>query len=495
MIKNYLESIKYLEGFIDFGLFNRIDPKTPVGDKKLDRIRVFLKKIGNPDLDFPSIIVSGTSGKGSTSYFMANILANSDYRVGLTISPHLQKMNERMQLGMFSRFPIFNLQFPKKNSQNKSFINPISDQEFIALLNSIYPQLEEMKNEKEGNLSFPEILFCMALKYFSDNHVDIIICEVGLEGRYDFSNILNPLGFVLTNISLDHTQILGDTVEKIAEEATFKIENLKSSLLFKLQPFVVSGVSQESIIELIKKRAKISKSKVNLLHKDFDYEIFDENDNGVRFGFKSKIIDQKLKKITDFFVSMRGKYQAENASLAIETVLFLKKFGFKTEINVIKNALAGSFFPGRFEVIENNPKIILDGAHNVAKISSFLNSLKKLYPKNPKIFVIAFKKGKDIEEMLKMIKKISDVIIFTNFESAIDFGKNMSEEIDKLKVIAEGDEKYNFNKKGENVFYEKESKKAVEKAVKIASQVGNDSVIIVTGSLYLVGEVREDFGF
>ncbi len=496
MIKSYKEAIKYLESFIDLGLFNRIDPNTPVGDHRLNRIRIFLKKIGNPNLKFPTIIVSGTSGKGSTAYLIANMLVHNNYKVGLTISPHLQKMNERIQIG----------------DKNK-FLNSISDQEFVDLLNSIYSQLEEMKHEKEGSLSFPEILFCMALKYYADQNVDIAICEVGLESRYDFTSVLSPIGFVLTNISLDHTRILGDTVEKIADESTAKIEKLKISNTLKmtkeLRPFVVSGVLQKSIIDLVKKRSKESDSELYLLKRDFDYKVLAENEKGVGFEFESSIRNQELltkgrdssalpqnDKIL-FSVSLLGSYQAENTSLAIETVLNLRKFGFSTNIGKIKDALTDAFWPGRFEIIKlhNKSTLILDGAHNVVKMSSFLKSLKKYYPKNPKIFICAFKKDKDISKMLEMILKQADYLILTKFESTIDFGAKMSEEVENLNNVIVQNEKIE-----KNIFYEKNAKRALKTALDIVKKFDFSTtlgmtkiepLIVTTGSLYLVGEIRE----
>lgn len=472
MIKNYKQAVSYLESFINFGLFNRIDPKTGIGEEKLERIKVFLKKIGNPDLQFPSIIISGTSGKGSTSYLIANMLVYNGYKVGLTISPHLQKMNERIQVG------------------ENLFINSISDERFVSLLNSLLPQLEEMKNEKAGSLSFPEILFCMALAYFADCKVDIVICEVGLEGRFDFSNVLNPIGFALTNISLDHTKILGDTVEKIGQEATYKIKNLelKTKNEKSLIPFVITGVSQKSIIDLVYKRAKVSSSEVFLLGKDFSFKIIKEDKSGVGFVFSSFQDDN-----SHFFVSLTGAYQAENASLAIETVLNLKTFGFGINLEKIKKALANSFWSGRFEIIHlpignNNFEIVLDGAHNVAKMSAFLKSLKKLYLKNPKIFIIAFKKDKNIEKMLKEIIKIADNLIITQFEQAIDFGQKMSSEILSVRNLISS---LNLRTKL-NIIYEKKAGNAFKKALKLATKKQKlKPIIVTTGSLYLVGEIRE----
>src|SRR3990167_1708971 len=192
-IKSYEAAVKYLESFIGKVVFN-IDPKSIKLHPPLDRMRVLLPLLGNPQNKFKSILVGGTSGKGSTAYLISHILTTAGYKTGLTISPHLQRVNERLQIN------------GKK----------ISDKKFVELLVSMIRIIELMKSMKVGEPSYFEILIAMAFLYFVQEKVDIAVVEVGMGGEFDATNTLYPLIAVLTNVSLDHTNVLGNTVEKIA---------------------------------------------------------------------------------------------------------------------------------------------------------------------------------------------------------------------------------------------------------------------------------------
>lgn len=170
----------------------------------LERTRALLDLLGNPQNKFPSVLIGGTAGKGSTAYLISHILTTAGYKTGLTISPHLQKINERIQI----------------NNQQ------ISDEKFVKLLNFVIPAIEDMKGisvglanpdlAPQGAPSYFEILIAMAFLYFAQNKVDIAVVEVGMGGEFDATNTLYPLVAVLTNVSLDHTNVLGGTVQKIA---------------------------------------------------------------------------------------------------------------------------------------------------------------------------------------------------------------------------------------------------------------------------------------
>jgi dihydrofolate synthase/folylpolyglutamate synthase len=298
--------------------------------------------------------VSGTSGKGSTSYLLSHILTTSGYSVGFTLSPHLQKINERIQI------------------RNK----PISDSEFIRAVNKVIPVIDQMAQEPIGKPSYFEIILATALQYFADKKIDILIAEVGLEGKYDGTNVLNPLLAVLTNISLDHTRILGDTVEKIAEEATSIIKGEGIS--------VITGVTQESVIEIVKKKAKMCSAQLILIDSNTLSNI-ECTKSGSTFTLRNS-----KRKISKLFLRLVGSYQLLNCAIAVESILALEASHFNVSDNHIKQALRTAQFPGRFEIISpiknKYPEIILDGAHNTAKMKAFLDDLAYLYPKVRKVF-------------------------------------------------------------------------------------------------------------
>lgn len=447
-IRTYKQALSYFEGFIGKIVF-KVNKNFVKEHDPLERMRIFLSLLSNPERKFKSILVGGTSGKGSTSYLISHILTTAGYKTGFTLSPHLQKVNERLQI----------------NSQQ------ISDLEFTKMTASMIRIIETMEKMKVGAPSYFEILVGMAFKYFADQKVDIAVVEVGMGGEFDATNTLNPLIAVLTNVGLDHTHILGNTVEKIAKTKAGIIKRDKrQETRDKNKLVVVTGVKQPSVIKIIEDKCREVGAKLYRLYKDF--------------------------KLTNLKLSLLGEYQKENASLAIETVKQLKNFGFEVSKRIIKNALQTAFFPGRFELKElkignSKLKIVLDGAHNPTKMRAFLSSLKKLYPKEHKIFIIGFKFDKDIKKMLKQIIKVADEIIITQFKAKTDVAVHASAEALRIK-----DELLRMNYLGK-ISVEKDSEKALQMGFKTIEQSNNlprrkagPTIIVVTGSLYLVGEIR-----
>lgn len=486
-ITSYQQAVKYLESFIGKIIF-KVDKEFVKKHDPLERMRILLSLLGNPQEKFKSVLVGGTSGKGSTSYLISHILTKAGYKTGLTLSPHLQKVNERLQIN------------------GKS----ISDQKFTDLLNSILSSIEGMKRMKVGAPSYFEILVAMSFLYFSKEKVDIAVVEVGMGGEFDATNTLNPLVAVLTNVGLDHTNILGKTVEKIAgtkagvikklemrnEKLEIGRENNSHLSSFISHLVVVSGVKQASVIKIVKGKCKKVGAKLFRLGKDFDYKIKKVSHEGSVFDLT--IDNDRVLQLNDLNISLLGEYQVENASLAIEVVLNLKKFGLEVSENVIRKSLSTAFFPGRFEVFGGpvaTPLIVLDGAHNPTKMKAFIYSLKKLYPKErptspklrgaSKIFLVGFKFDKDIPKMLKEILRVADEIIVTEFKAKTDMSAYAS--ADALDIKNQILKIKNTIK----VYVEKDSKKALKMGLKTIQQYSNSAIIVVTGSLYLVGEIRD----
>ncbi len=514
-VKTYKKAVEYLESFVGKVQFH-LDKEFVKHNDPLERTKIFLSLLGNPQNQFKSVLIGGTSGKGSVAVFTANILVQNGYKTGLMVKPHLQKINERIQIS-------------DKREVISEKLRTISDQEFVQLLSFIIPAIEKMEKMEIGAPSYFEILTAMGFKLFEKEKVDIAVVEVGMGGEYDATNTLYPLISVITNVSLDHTEYLGNTVEKIAKTKAGIIkkyhvnasvadknflgpairlsssENFISSLHIST-PIVVTGVHQESVIKIIEEKCKEDGSELYLLNKDFSYKIKRERIDGSIFDLLRHSEGENRPKnlMIDIKISMLGKHQVENASLAIETVLLLKKLGFKINEKDIKLALKTTFFPGRFEIITDGVlsllgrkyAFILDGAHNPEKMKAFLSALEKLYPKTNKIFIVAFKKGKEIKPMLKQVLNSADTLIATRFYSTTDFAKSLyaAETIDSIKneVLH-----IKYTKK-EKVIYAENSKKAIEKGIEILNQVedaqkgiqNDQGLIVVTGSLYLVGEVR-----
>lgn len=449
-ISTYEQAKEYLESHIRMDVFTRYDADKHLINP-LERMNYFLSLLGNPHTKYKSVQVTGTSGKGSTAYVISHILATAGYKTGFTLSPHLQSPHERMQI----------------NNQ------PISDEAFIDLLNDIIPSIEKMTKESIGKPSYFEILLAMALLYFAKEKVEIVIAEVGLEGKYDGTNTLSPLVVVLTNISLDHTAILGGTVEKIAQEA---VEAIKKQ---DVSPVVVSGFLQPSVEAIVMRRCEQMGASYSAYQKNFSSQIQSVTNDKTVFSFSSQ-----EKSFTDIELSLKGRYQVDNTSLAIETIVKLTELGFPVDESTIKQSLKQAFFPGRFELFAYEGKtIILDGAHNEAKMTAFLEALEEYYPDSKKNFVLGFKKDKDVLKMLELIVPHVDSLFVTEFQKTTDQSKNFAMSTEEIEGVL-----HSLPHTFGNMKTISDSAQAVKQAVQEAD---SNTMIVVTGSLYLIGEVRD----
>jgi dihydrofolate synthase/folylpolyglutamate synthase len=449
MFSNFSEANEYLETLIP-------EEYRSTEALKLERINYLLKLLDNPHKRFKSIHIGGTSGKGSVAYFLSQLLTSQGYKTGLHISPHLQSIKERMKVSG----------------------KIISDESFVNILNKIKPLAE--KTEKDLGLKKPtyfETTVAMAFYYFAEEKVDIAVVEVGLGGKLDATNVIEPIASIITNVDLDHTDILGDTVEKIAED--------KSGIIKKNTP-VISGSRKLAVRKVIAKKAKKNNSPIYLIGEKFNYKVKSVSFSGVVFNFYWQGKTTKNNRL-----SIPAIYQVENASLALTAINLLKEKGFRINGKKLHHSLKSAKVPGRFEIITsgrrtgpNKPLIILDGAHNPVKVKTFLKSLTKIIPDKKFVFLVAFKKGKDIEQMLKLMKPCVKTFVITQFSKITDMGKHFTTPAEDIEKILK---KLNFS--GE-ILVEKNSVKALNKAKKIA---GKDNTIITTGSLYLIGEIRDIF--
>lgn len=451
-LTSFQEAREYLETFIRPMLFQKITLRDGKLSDPLDRMRVLLELLGNPEKSFPSVVITGSAGKGSTAYLLSHILTTAGFKTGLSISPHLQLVTERMQVQGI----------------------PATDDEFVTLMNEIQPIIQQMKQLPVGEPSYFEILLALAFIHFAKKKIDIAIIEVGIEGKYDGTNVLDPLLIVLTNIGLDHIEILGDTVEKIAYEAVASIKN---------KQIVITGVTQHSVEQIVARTSEKQNAKLVSIGKTFHPTVLDVTKQGTHFDFTSSTVIYK-----NLVLSLIGKYQVTNAALALEAIQQLSAFNYRVSELAIRTALKTATFPGRFEFFEyeiqdTKYKILLDGAHNPMKMEAFLSSLETLYPEKKKIFITTFKKGKMVEEMLTMIARVADILVLTEFHRTIDTEKNASMKIDDL--AQKGEKLLGITPQIINT-------RNTQEALKAACQNADEgSLIVVTGSLYLVGEIRE----
>ena len=484
MITTYLEAREYLESLIKPIPYRNSDTDAPLYDP-LERMRVLLSLLGNPEREFKSIQVSGTSGKGSTAYLISHLLTAAGYKTGFTLSPHLMRITERFQINE----------------------KQILEDDLLSLINKLVPIVAKMKDMEVGEPTYFEALMSLTFLYFAREKVDIAVVEVGLEGRYDGTNTLNPLLFVLTNVSLDHVEFLGDTNVKIASEAMGAIENknYESRIMNngKALPTVITGVEQKDVQQVVREVCAREELPLRMLGYDFWCDIQEVSERGVLFDYQPKDFCMH-----ELFVSLTGEYQAPNATLALEAVCGLQQFGFTVTEETIREALKTAHFPGRFEKIlishshviarneaihslqdrhvastprDDSVEIILDGAHNPAKMEAFVTSLQKIYPDEKYIVIFACKKDKDITEIIKKLSSVVDTLIVTQYHVNTEAAKNSSMAVsDVLQQV----EKAHI---GSKVLSAENIQEAFRKALEIAD---NQRKIVITGSLYLVGEMK-----
>lgn len=375
---------------------------------KLDNILVFSETLDNPHKKFKSIHVAGTNGKGSSSHMLASILQEAGYKVGLYTSPHLKDFRERIKIN--------------GKVVSKDFVK-----EFIRIHKAFF---------EANELSFFEMTVGMAFHYFAEQEVDVAIVEVGLGGQWDSTNIIIPEVSLITNIGLDHTQILGDTLEKIALEKAGIIKNGIPVVISELQP------ETEGIFKLLaaKKRAKITFAE-----------------------------DLPIK---DFTTDLLGSYQTKNIKGVVAALGELQ--GFQIKQSHIKKGLENSIkntgILGRWQVLDKDPLVVCDTAHNKEGLQMVLKQIEQHKPKNLH-FVLGFVDDKNLVDILKLFPK--DAIYYwvkPNVPRGLD-----AEELKRISL--------DFGLKGV-VF--KSVQKGLEKALQLAKP--ND-LIYVGGSTFVVAEV------
>lgn len=383
----------------------------------LERIKKALNDIKNPHQNFKSILVAGTNGKGSTSAFLESIFRNYGFKTGLFTSPHLIEENERWQIN-------------RKNIPDYKLENYIK-------------QLKQVI--KKYNLTYFEASTLFAFKYFSDEKVDIAILEVGLGGRWDSTNVVEPEVSIITNVSFDHMHMLGDTLDKIAFE--------KTGITRENKPAVI-GRNQKEIINWLKKR-NIKRYYV----KDIDFKVFPKDNTCFDYQFQNI-------KIENIKPSLIGNFQFENAATAITSfIIFAQKNNIQIDKELIKKSISSTKWIGRLQILSKNPLIILDGAHNEDALIKSFKEIKRLFPDKKIITLYSGMKDKDFKTIFNILKENSENIYFTKIPVSRSIDKDFIPKV------------YNFI---ENI---PDAIKTIKKNLK------QNELLFITGSLYLVGEV------
>ncbi len=410
-------------------------------DLTLERIKDALTAAGNPNEKFKSIHIAGTKGKGSISTMLASILKESGYNVGLYTSPHLTDFRERLRVN------------------NKKILK----KEVREIFNECKEVIEKF------NLTFFEAVTLMAFVYFEKNKIEIAVIEVGMGGRYDATNVINPILSIISNISIDHQEFLGNDEISIAKE--------KAGIIKNNVP-LITCVEQDEILNLYNTICKQKNSK--LIHLNFFPKGMNKDLKFQEFVYKNK----------QYTIPLLGEHQIRNAVCAIEATEKLKNLGIEISDKAIKNGLRNVLIEGRLEVFKRIPLIIIDVAHNKASFEALFNTMLEIkHTENFKsiILILGILKYKNMEEIFNIVSKFSGLI------STIILTKP------NYKLAAEPEDMKKFLN-FENVFSTGNVKDAIEMALDINKTKTNSTAdittaIVIAGSFFTAAEGKKYLKF
>ncbi len=409
----------------------------------LERISAMLHYLNHPEKAYKSIVVGGTNGKGSTCAMIDSILRSAGYKTGLYTSPHLVSMNERIKV-------------------NGEMIDNVL---FDAVADQLFNIID--RHAELSNLTYFEFMTATALLYFNNQKIDVAVLEVGMGGRFDATNAVQPDVSVITNISLDHQQYLGTTVQEIAVE--------KAGIIRSGKPFITTDINPASR-RVLEDECNDKGGVPYVIDRDFSTS--GDQSNLMFYNKKRTIHDLKL--------SLKGRHQIYNAAAAIQAVLLTEEEGIRVPDGAIRDGLLQASWPGRFEIIQKHPDMIFDAGHNPAGVQTLVQTVKDNYltpsplGENESVTVVfAVSKDKDWHTMIKMLSEITDTFVVTSY------GGERSANPEELAGFIRSNGLIGSNR----AYVVVPSKDAVQHALAITPAHG---VIIVTGSLFLIGEIKRE---
>lgn len=432
---NYKEALQYIHNTSKYG--------SKLG---LQNITELLRRLGNPQESFPAIHIAGTNGKGSVSAMIASMLNHAGYRVGMFVSPYLERFTERIQIN-FQEIP---------------------EEALTNLVKLVREQINGMVEDGFNHPTEFEIVTALGFLWFARQKVDIAVVEVGLGGRLDATNVIQPLVSVITSISYDHTHILGSTLSEIAYE--------KGGIIKRGVPVVSypqSAEAEKVIADLAEKRGClyyfVSREQVKEKYSCFGEQHFD-------FTWKTTKWD-------DLTITLSGRHQQLNAACALSCIMIMKESGYEISREAIYAGLRNSRWPGRLEMVMTNPAILLDGAHNPSGAAMLADTVRQYFPDKKIQLILGVLQEKDVEEVTKTLCSIAENVSVTKSDSP------RSTPPEELAAIAE---KYHPNVKVfsnlkdaiiNNLHWEKQDMREEE-----GEKDGR--MLIISGSLYLIGEAK-----
>ncbi len=424
---NKIEAQEWLTRFQRFGM-----------NLGLKRIQFLMDSLDHPEQQYRVVHVAGTNGKGSVCRFIGNILKNAGYQVGLYTSPHLKTV--------FERFCINDIM--------------ISEKDFATVATMVKPAVDHLIDKGEQPTYF-EVCTMMMFQFFALNQVDIAVIEVGLGGRYDATNIVDPLVSVITNVSKDHQQVLGTQIEDIAGE--------KAGIIKKNRPVVTAATGVA--LNVIKEKAATLSSPVHVITEE-NIQLLQRNEHGQHIRCTCWLESYSIN------TSLLGSFQQQNIALAITAIEVLQTQGLFLSKEAIIQGIETMHHPGRMQILQKNPLVLIDGAHNESAMNALFESIKDLFLGKKIILILGLLHDKDIRNITKIIAVCADTVIIT---------KPDSNRAENPEIIAEQLRKHHYNKPIK-----------ISPSIRQAIQMGLEEakttdLILITGSLYLLAAAIESF--
>lgn len=412
---------------------NKINSLLRFGMKPgLERIQALLDRMGNPQKQLKFVHVAGTNGKGSACALLSSVLREAGYKTGLFTSPYITDFRERFQI----------------NGEK------IPEETLARILGQLMPMVEEMAVQGEIITEF-ELITALAFQWFYEEKCDVIVLEVGLGGRFDATNVIDtPLAAVIMSISLDHTAILGDTVEQIAFEKCGIVKEGGDVVLYPDQEEGVYGVVAEAVQKHNGRLILPSPTSVREISSSIE-------------GTVARYRDE------EYQLPFLGVHQLKNAAAAFAALELLKEKGYHISRQAMKDGVAKAYIPARMEVLGRAPLIILDGAHNPGAARVLAQALEKYLPHRKIIGVMGMLKDKDSKSSLKSLASLFHTLITVSPKNP--------------RALPAEDLADRAREYCSQVFVEEDLSKAISLARNLA---GEDGAVVICGSLYLAGEIR-----
>lgn len=426
---NYNEAMEYLDNAAMFGM-----------NFGLERTINILKHLGNPQDKIKCIHIAGTNGKGSTTAMISSVLRESGYKVGMHTSPYIEVFEERIQI----------------NNKN------IPKERLAEIITKVRAAVDLLDTAKIGVPTYFELVSCAAFLYFCEEKVDFAVIEVGLGGRLDSTNVMVPELSIITSISYDHMNILGNTLGEIAGE--------KAGIIKENVP-VIAYPNDDEVMEVIKNKCEEMVSELIIADKIGELVKIIKGENTI--PYQIACIDT-VKNKYELKLPLLGEHQIKNATVAICALEKLSEVGYEITLKSILNGINKVTWPGRLEVLKESPMVVIDGAHNLGGIKALAENTKKYFSYNNMVLILGILADKQVEEMIKTIVPMASKVI------TVTPNNNRAESNVELMDIIK---KYNENCEAIDNYEE-----AYKKGLSYCSE---DDLLLISGSLYMIGDMRK----